>query len=106
MKKEELEGSISEERGAIIDLQAISFPLSLRKVADGDRFRPFGMREGSKPVKEHLTDRKWPVHEKENALLLEDAEGRILWVIGSTIDDRFRIEEGTDRVLRLRYTGT
>jgi tRNA(Ile)-lysidine synthase len=104
MKKEELERS-DRDHEAIIDLGAVSFPLTLRKVADGDRFRPFGMREGNKPVKEHLTDRKWPVHEKENALLLEDAEGWTLWVIGSTIDDRFRVDEGTDRVLWFRYSG-
>lgn len=90
---------------ALLALDHIRFPLTLRKVREGDRFRPFGMEKGSKTVMEHLTDRKWPVHEKEKALILCDAEGQILWVLGSTIDDRYRIEKGSEKLLRISYKG-
>lgn len=91
---------------AILDAAALRFPLKLRKNEQGDRFRPFGMKEGSKTVKEHLTDRKWAAHEKDQALVLCDAEGKILWVVGSTIDERFRIGPKTERLIRFRYDPT
>lgn len=90
---------------AVLDREKLRFPLLLRSVRQGDRFRPFGMKEGSKTVLEHLTDRKWPVHEKKRSLVLCDADGRVLWVPGSLIDDRFRTESSTRKVLELRFTG-
>lgn len=90
---------------ALLDLQELHFPLTLRKVRRGDRFRPFGMEQGSKTVLEHLTDRKVPVHEKEHSLVLVDRKGRILWVVGSSIDERFKVTPGTERSLRVEHPG-
>ena len=94
-----------DPKAAVLSRDPIAFPLTLMPVQKGDRFRPFGMQEGSKTVMDHLTDRKWPVHQKERALVLCDANGWILWVIGSTIDDRFRVDEGSKELLRVRYKG-
>ncbi len=102
-KGKEIEGTAYE---ACMDPDKLQFPLELRSIREKDRFRPLGMRRGSKTVREHLTDRKWPLHEKERALVLADAEGRILWVVGSTIDDRCKVGEGSKKLLRVHYTGS
>ncbi|MFB6258155.1 MAG: tRNA lysidine(34) synthetase TilS [Flavobacteriales bacterium] len=89
----------------LLDMDKLELPLTLREVKNGDRFRPLGMKKGSKTVMEHLTDRKWPVHEKEKAMILCDKEGKIIWVIGSAIDERYRIDEETQQLLKVRYSG-
>ena len=75
----------------IVDLDAssIRFPLTLRRVAEGDRFTPLGMR-GSQLVSDFLTNLKRNRFEKRNQLVLLDATGTILWVLGLRINDHFK----------------
>lgn len=77
---------------ASVDAANVSFPLTLRPVREGDRFVPFGMN-GSKLVSDYLTDRKRNVFEKRAQLLLEDATGKAVWLVGERVDDRCRITE-------------
>ncbi len=103
--KEAANDHSDDHHEAHLDLDGLRFPLTLRKVRSGDRFRPLGMKGGSKTVMEHLTDRKWPAHEKERALVLCDAEERVLWVVGTTIDERYKVITGSKKVLRVHYEG-
>ena len=76
----------------IVDLDAASicFPLTLRRVAEGDRFTPLGMR-GTQLVSDFLTNLKRNRFEKRNQLVLLDATGTILWVLGLRINDHFKL---------------
>ena len=76
----------------IVDLDAASirFPLTLRRVAEGDRFTPLGMR-GTQLVSDFLTNLKRNRFEKRNQLVLLDAAGTILWVLGLRINERFKL---------------
>ena len=76
----------------IVDLDAASirFPLTLRRVAEGDRFTPLGMR-GTQLVSDFLTNLKRNRFEKRNQLVLLDAAGTILWVLGLRINDCFKL---------------
>ena len=76
----------------IVDLDAASirFPLTLRRVAEGDRFTPLGMR-GTQLVSDFLTNLKRNRFEKRNQLVLFDATGTILWVLGLRINDCFKL---------------
>jgi len=84
---------------AAIDLDALTFPLIIRNWLHGDMFEPFGMR-GRKKVSDYFTDRKYSAKQKENALILE-SDGRIVWIIGERIDNRFRVTGKTRKILLL-----
>ena len=86
----------------IVDLDATSirFPLTLRRVAEGDRFTPLGMR-GTQLVSDFLTNLKRNRFEKRNQLVLLDATGTILWVLGLRINDRFKLTSQSSSCLRI-----
>ena len=86
----------------IVDLDAASirFPLTLRRVAEGDRFTPLGMR-GIQLVSDFLTNLKRNRFEKRNQLVLLDATGTILWVLGLRINDRFKLTPQSSSCLQI-----
>ena len=86
---------------ACLDATFIRFPLMLRGVKNGDRFTPYGMSR-SKLVNSYLRDRKMSLYHKRSQLLLEDVNGKILWLINERIDQYYRITEGTQRMLIVR----
>lgn len=86
---------------AFIDADKVSQPLTLRKVRQGDRFIPFGMK-GSKLVSDYLTDIKMPLIDKRHQLVVEDALGRIVWLVNQRTDNRFRITNSTTHCLQLK----
>lgn len=83
---------------ATLDARNIRFPLIFRNVRNGDRFVPFGMK-GSKLVSDYLTDRHRSLNEKRNQMVVEDADGRIIWLAGERTDNRFRVDAATTEVL-------
>ena len=86
----------------IVDLDAssIRFPLTLRRVAEGDRFTPLGMR-GTQLMSDFLTNLKRNRFEKRNQLVLLDATGTILWVLGLRINDQFKLTPQSTSCLRI-----
>ncbi len=83
-----------------LDASSIRFPLTLRRVAEGDRFTPLGMR-GSQLVSDFLTNLKRNRFEKRNQLVLLDATGTILWVLGFRINDHFKLTPQSTSCLRI-----
>ena len=66
----------------------------------GDRFVPFGMHH-SKLLSDFLTDLKRSVFDKRRQLVVIDASGRVLWVVGERTDNRFRVDGNTAKILTL-----
>ena len=87
-----------DKKIATLDARNIQFPLIFRNVRNGDRFVPFGMK-GSKLVSDYLTDRHRSLNEKRNQMVVEDADGRIIWLAGERTDNRFRVDAATTEVL-------
>lgn len=84
---------------ANLDADKVVWPLTVRPVAEGDRFMPLGMA-GTKLVSDFLTDLKVSSRLRRRQLVMEDANGHIVWVVGRRIDDRFAIRPGaTERAL-------
>lgn len=83
-----------------LDASSIRFPLTLRRVAEGDRFTPLGMR-GTQLVSDFLTNLKRNRFEKRNQLVLLDATGTILWVLGLRINDRFKLTPQSTSCLQI-----
>ena len=59
------------------------------------------MKGASKLVSDYLTDRKRSLFEKRRQLVVTDATGSLLWLVGERTDDRYRVSQATKEVLRL-----
>ncbi|RRN77657.1 tRNA lysidine(34) synthetase TilS [Pseudoxanthomonas sp. SGD-10] len=80
-----------------VDTEKLVYPLILRKWSLGDKFIPFGM-QGFKKVSDLLINLKVPINQKEKVLILENGDGKIIWVCGYRTDNRFKISEGTKKI--------
>ncbi|MEI9476762.1 MAG: tRNA lysidine(34) synthetase TilS [Deltaproteobacteria bacterium] len=85
---------------ALLDYDRLRFPLKVRNFRPGDRFQPLGV-PGTQKVKEFFIDHKLPRFERPNIPLLVSGES-IAWVVGYRIDERFRITERTQRILKVQ----
>ena len=83
-----------------LDADKVHFPLMLRRVGNGDRFQPLGMK-GTRLLSDFLTDLKLSTAEKRHQWLLVDVDEHILWVVNLRIDHRFRITTSTTRILEI-----
>ena len=81
---------------ATLDFDKLVFPLEIRKWQQGDTFYPFGMK-GKKKLSDFFIDNKVPLNRKEDTWLLT-SEGKIVWVIGMRIDDRFKVTDETKKI--------
>jgi len=86
---------------AYVDKDKIVFPLVIRNWSQGDRFQPLGMK-GKKLISDYFTDAHFSLKQKEEARLLCNSNGDIIWLIGERIDHRYRITKNTKTVLRIR----
>lgn len=87
---------------AFIDADTIKGPLILRHTAHGDRFRPYGMHNGTKLVSDYLTDRKVNLLDKKSQLVaIDTCTNSIVWLVGREIDHRYRITARTTNILRI-----
>lgn len=76
------------------------FPLTVRPLQRGDRFVPFGMN-GSKLVSDFLTDCHRSLFHRRRQLVLTDASGTILWVVGERRAEGRRVSRETACVLKV-----
>ena len=84
---------------ALLDYQSLQFPLKMRNFRPGDRFRPLGVK-GTQKLKEFFIDHKIPKFERPRILLLISGE-MIAWVVGYRIDERVKVTEKTQRILKV-----
>jgi tRNA(Ile)-lysidine synthase len=84
---------------AFIDADKLLFPLTIRHARKGDSFIPFGMH-GRKLISDYCIDCKLNAIEKEELWLLCSGKD-IVWVVGERIDNRFRVDDATQRIYQL-----
>ncbi|WP_410881205.1 tRNA lysidine(34) synthetase TilS [Myroides sp. DW712] len=87
---------------AYLDRDKLQFPLLIRKPKKGDYFVPFGMK-GTKRISKYVKDEKMTQIEKENLWLLCSGD-TIVWIIGSRMDERFKVRNTTTNVLKIKLT--
>ncbi len=86
---------------AMFDYSKVDSPLEVRNRRQGDRFHPHGMK-GTKKIKDFLVDSKVPRYERDRIPLLVCGD-EIMWIIGFTTSEKFKIKPETQRCLHLRY---
>lgn len=96
---------LADPWAAPLDAGALTFPLVLRTRRPGDRFQPQGMG-GTKKVNAFQIDQKIPAAWRASLPLLADTDGRIIWVCGWRVDQRFTVGPATRRVLAARFERT
>ena len=84
---------------AYFDADLVKGAVEVRPVRPGDAFVPFGMT-GRKLVSDFLTDRKLSRIEKQRQFVAVCGDD-VIWLIGQRSDNRFRVTDGTTRILKL-----
>jgi tRNA(Ile)-lysidine synthase len=87
------------KRIACLDADQLSFPLKVRSRKTGDFFYPLGFGKRKK-IQDYFVDEKIPRDERDVVPLLVNGND-IAWVIGCRVDDRFKVDDNTKRVMRL-----
>jgi tRNA(Ile)-lysidine synthase len=82
---------------AQLDADKLVYPIVLRQRKAGDYFYPLGMRK-KKKLSRFLIDQKLSRAQKE-AVWVMDMQGKLVWIVGLRIDDRFKITRGTQNIL-------
>ena len=88
---------------ACLDADKITFPMVVRNWVQGDFFYPLGMKS-KKKLSDYFIDKKYSLPQKEQQLILE-SDGKIAWIIGERIDNRFRVTPSTRKVIIIKSTG-
>lgn len=81
-----------------INAESVTFPLTVRKAETGDYFYPFGM-QGVKKLSKFFKDEKYSQIDKEEQWLLCSGND-IIWIIGKRADNRFKITDKTNKILK------
>jgi tRNA(Ile)-lysidine synthase len=97
---EDVGGDPGDGRSSVIlDAAAMKFPLRIRPRSAGDFFFPMGFGRRKK-LQDFFVDAKVPRDERDMVPIVLSGDD-IVWVAGYRADDRFRIQRGTEKFLRL-----
>ena len=90
-------------RGAEVGVAAhtLELPLAVRNRRPGDRFRPLGAPGGRK-LQDFLVDRKVARADRDALPLVVDGRDRIVWVVGQSVAEDFRVTDPSQGVLLLK----
>ena len=95
-------------RGDQVGVEAgkLALPLAIRSRRPGDRFRPLGA-PGVRKLQDFLVDRKVGRHQRDTVPLVVDGRDRIVWVVGQSVADDFRVTDPSRGVilLKVRHLG-
>ncbi|MBL7180738.1 MAG: tRNA lysidine(34) synthetase TilS [Pseudomonadota bacterium] len=80
------------------DMNRLGFPLIVRNVRPGDRFKPLGMT-GTQKLKDFFINQKVPRTERAKCPVLL-SRGKIIWVVGHRIDESVKVMPATGKVLK------
>lgn len=87
---------------ATLDAKKVCFPLTVRRVKEGDWMIPYGM-EGRKLLSDLMTDRKMTLFEKRCQLVVVDVHDTIIWLVGIRINNQCMVDATTTEVVEIQY---
>ncbi|MCB0558743.1 MAG: tRNA lysidine(34) synthetase TilS [Lewinellaceae bacterium] len=86
-----------------LDADSLEFPLTLRHWRAGDVFQPLGMEGKHQKLQDFFNNQKVSRFNKEKVWILEDATGRICWVVGHRVDERCKLSPSTRNYWALKF---
>jgi len=98
--KNRLSGGGEDRYCACLDADLAVGEMVVRNARPGDRFRPLGLG-GGKKLKDFFIDEKVPRSLRHRIAILEIG-GKVAWVVGYRVDDRFKVSEGTREVIHVQ----
>ena len=87
---------------ATLDADKVAFPLTVRRVEEGDWMVPYGMK-GRRLLSDLMTGLKMNVFEKRRQLVVVDSQGIIVWAVGLRTDHRVAVGDQTKNVLEISF---
>jgi len=95
-------------RGVEVGVAAgpIELPLAVRSRRPGDRFTPLGA-PGARKLQDFFVDRKIAREDRDTVPLVVDRRDRIVWVVGQSVAEDFRVTDPSQGVilLKVRHLG-
>lgn len=82
---------------------ALHYPLKLRTWRSGDIFQPFGMNGQHQRLQDYFVNQKLSVAEKSRVRILEDYTGKVIWIVGYRLDERFRVLPEHEALIDIHY---
>ncbi len=95
---EEIGRTIKDPKIALINGDKLSFPLTIRGRMPGDYFYPIGFGKRKK-IHDYFVDEKIPRDERDLIPLLIN-NGEIIWVIGKRLDERYKVDNNTRKIIK------
>lgn len=82
----------------------LPFPLLARFPRPGDRFVPYGLKQGTKKLSDFFIDRRVPRFQRRKTLVLESKAG-IVCLPGLEIDKKYQVGEGSAECYQIHWKG-
>ena len=87
---------------AVVAAAPLHGPLAVRSRRPGDTFRPLGMRGRGRKLQDFLVDRKIARADRDSLPLVVDRDDRIVWVVGQSVAEDFRVTAPKQGVILLK----
>ena len=87
---------------AVVAATLLHEPLAVRTRRRGDTFRPLGMGGRGRKLQDFLVDRKIARDERDSLPLVVDGNDRIVWVVGQSVAEDFRVTAPKHGVILLK----
>ncbi|MGI4750744.1 MAG: tRNA lysidine(34) synthetase TilS [Janthinobacterium lividum] len=78
--------------------EKLIFPLLIRNWQTGDYFYPLGMQNRQK-LSDFFVQQKVPLHQKSKIPVLVNGNQEIIWIAGFRLDNRYKVNSGTKKVV-------
>jgi tRNA(Ile)-lysidine synthase len=75
----------------VVAAEPLRHPLAVRSRRPGDRFKPIGMGGRGRKLQDFLVDRKIARADRDALPLVVDRDDRIIWVVGQSVAEDFRV---------------
>jgi tRNA(Ile)-lysidine synthase len=87
---------------AVVAAARLRGALAVRTRRQGDTFRPLGMGGQGRKLQDFLVDRKVSRAERDSLPLVVDQDDRIVWVVGQSVAEDFRVTGPQQAVILLK----
>ena len=86
-----LQPLVARGHTVVVAAEPLRHPLAVRSRRPGDRFKPMGMGGRGRKLQDFLVDRKIARADRDALPLVVDRDDRIIWVVGQSVAEDFRV---------------